>query len=170
MWDRFALVSEDSEVKEEMLSSNAVYSDCYPLWHLMNVYHCIPLYPSFTVEVYFCLYSLRTQVHSTSDFVRIHNLFLLKYLLVLLLLSCIRKDPYRCCPPLALSLRHKDTHADTHTDQDFLSTSNRTDTQFKCRTCLLDQKEMIYYPFSIPYPQHTHSGHKTLTNTESLLH
>ena len=122
MWDcllilllGFALVSEDSEVKEEMLSSNAVYSDCYPRWHLMNVYLCIPLYPSLTVEVYFCLYSLRTQVHSTSDFVQIHDLsFSSSTFLCCCCCLASAKIPITAAR-LLLSLSDTKTHMQTHT-------------------------------------------------------
>lgn len=64
---------------------------------------------------------------------------------------------------LCQTQRHTYTHTRTHThNQDCLQTSNRTGTQIQCRTCLLDQKEMMYCD--------AHSEHNTHKHTELVTH
>lgn len=132
------LVREDSEVKKKVQLSctNAVGLcwNCHSPCNLMDMYLFTPLYLCFTVEIYFCLYPLHTQVHSTWHFVQIHELSFASS--AFLCCCCFRASAKIPITVARFSLSDTKTH--THTqNQDCLQTSNGTVTQIQCRTCLL---------------------------------
>lgn len=105
-----ALVREDSdsEVKKKKKSSALMHKCCRPLLKCHSLCNWMDMYlftPSVSILT---VHKCSTSTWHVTLCADTWAVFRLECLLVLLLFSCIRKDPYHCSP--LLSLRHQDTH------------------------------------------------------------